>query len=81
MEIDYTAKDTPQQNSMSETYFTTSTARSRTMITVANVPMVERYRLFKEAANHATRLDWLTVITLGEEKKTRIKHYRILIPA
>ena len=36
VEIEYTAKDTPQQNSMSETYITTMAAQLRTMITAAN---------------------------------------------
>ena len=44
-------------------------ARARVMITAANVPMVERYCLFQEAANHSTKLDWLTVVKLGGEKK------------
>ena len=69
VEIEYTAKDTPKQNLMSETYVTTMVARSRAMMTAANVPMIERYRLFQEAANHSTKLDWLTVINIGGEKK------------
>ena len=41
VEIEYMAKDAPQQNSMSETSFTTLVASSRAMMTAANVPMVE----------------------------------------
>ena len=55
------AKDTPQQNFMSKTYFTTMAAQSRAMMAAANVPMIERYRLFQEAASHLTKLDGLTV--------------------
>ena len=51
------------------------------MMTAVNVPMVEQYSLFQEAANHSTKLDWLTVIKIGGEKKTQIKHYRMPIPA
>ena len=80
MEIEYTAKDTPQQNSRSETAFTTMAARARTMMTAANVPIVERYRLFQEAANHSTKLDWLAVVKIGGVKKTRLEHYRMEIP-
>ena len=57
MEIEYTAKDTPQQNSMFETSFTSMAARARAMMTAVNVLMVERYRLFRDAANHLTTLD------------------------
>ena len=70
MEIEYTAKDTPQQNLMSETSFTTMAARLRAIMIAAKVPMVERYRLFQETANHSTKLDWLTVIPMDGEKKT-----------
>ena len=81
VEIEYTAKDTPQQNSRAETSFTTMAARARAMMTGANVPMVERYRLFQEAANHATKLDWLAVVKIGGVKKTRLEHYGMEIPA
>ena len=51
------------------------------MMTVANVPMVEQYCLFQEAANHSTKLDWLTVIKNSGEKKIRIEYYGMPIPA
>ena len=70
MEIVYTAKDTLQQNSMSKTSFTSMAAQAHAMMATANVPMVERYLLCQEAANHSTTLDWLTVIKIGGEKKT-----------
>ena len=48
---------------------------------MANVPMVEQYRLMQETANHSTKLDWLAVIKNGREEKTQIEHYGIPIPA
>ena len=69
MDIEYRAKDTPQQNLMLETSFTTMAARSRAMTTAANVLTIERYRLFREAANHLTKLDWLTVVKLAVRRK------------
>ena len=81
VEIEYTAKDTPQQNSMSETSFSSMAAQARAMMTAANVPMIERYRLFQEAANHLTKLGWLTVIIIGRERKTRIKHCGMPLPS
>ena len=51
------------------------------MIAVANVPMVECYKLFQEAANTATKIDWLTIITIKNVQQTRIKHYGQDIPS
>ena len=69
-DFEYTAKETPQQNSLAETAFTTIAARSRAALNAANVPMKERYRLFAEAANTATKLDWLQGVTIGNVTKT-----------
>ena len=71
VEIEYTAKNTPQQTSRSETSFATVAARAHAMMTAANLPMVERYRLFQEAANHLTKVDWLAVVNIGAVKKTQ----------
>ena len=51
------------------------------MVTAANVPMVVRYCLFEEAANHSTKLDLLTDMKFGREKKIRTEHYGMSIPA
>ena len=80
MEIEYTTKDTPQQNLMSETSFTTMAAQARVMMTAVTMLMVERYRLLQEVANHSTTLDWLTNMNIGGEKKTQIEHYGMPIP-
>ena len=78
--VEYTAKKTPQQNSRAETSFATIAARARAMMSAANVPIVERYKLFQEAANTATKLDWLNVITIKNVTQTRIEHYGQDIP-
>ena len=41
--FEYTAKETPQKNSLAETVLTTIAARSRAALNIANVPMKERY--------------------------------------
>ena len=73
VEIKYTAEDTPQQNSMSKPSFTMMVARLRATMRASNVPMIGRYRLFQEEANHLTKLDRLTVIKKwrGEENLNR----------
>ena len=43
VDFEYTTKEIPQQNSLAETAFTTTTVRSRTALNVANIPMKERY--------------------------------------
>ena len=37
--------------------------------------------LFGEVSNCIAKLDWLTVIKLNNEKKTRIEHYQGKLPA
>ena len=41
--FEYTAKETPEQKSLSETAFTTIAAKLRGAMNAANVPMAERY--------------------------------------
>lgn len=64
LKVEYTAKKTPQQNSQAETYFTTIAARARAMMAAANVPTIKRYKLFREAANTAAKIDLLTIVTV-----------------
>ena len=68
------AKETPQQNSLAETAFTTIAARSRAAMNADNVPMTGRHRLFSEAENTVTKLDWLQSVTIDDVTKTRIEH-------
>ena len=42
--------------------------------------MKERYRLFAEAANTVTQLDWLQSVTIGDVTKTRVEHYGMQVP-
>ena len=50
------------------------------MMAAADVPIVERYKLFQEAANTATKLDWLNIVTIKNVQRTRIEHYGQDIP-
>ena len=55
-EFEFTAHDTPQQNSLTEVEFVTLVNRRRAMIHCANLPMMDRYRLAHEAFQCATHL-------------------------
>jgi hypothetical protein len=79
--IEYTAKGTPQQNHMAELGFTAIAARTRASMNRANFPLEVRFTLFAEVSNCIAKLDWLTVIKLDDEKKTRIEHYQGSLPA
>ena len=41
----------------------------------ANVPLADRYKLFKEAFKTATLLDGLVVITIDGKEATRYEHW------
>ena len=80
--VEYTARGTPQQNHMAELGFTAIAARSRAaMNSRANFLLEVRYTTFCEVSNCIAKLDWLTVIELDGEKKTRIEHYQGSLPA
>ena len=46
----------------------------------ASIPVEIRYLLFQEFSNTITKLDWLTVIEINGQKKTRVEHYCGKIP-
>ena len=74
-EFEFTARDTPQQNSLAEVGFATLANRGRAMMHRANLPMMDRYRLAHEAFQCATHLDGLTVVEINGVRKTRYEHF------
>eukprot|EP00957_Ditylum_brightwellii_P176303 13424614-Ditylum_brightwellii.AAC.1 len=73
--FEYTARDTPQQNSLAEVSFVTIGNHGKAMMIAAIIPYDMRYNLFCEAFTCATHLDWLVVIELDDVKATRIEHW------
>ena len=65
---------------MAEVEFATTGGRVREMMHHANVPMEDRYMIFKEAIMTATRLDGLTVVVRSGKKATRSKNYMGKVP-
>ena len=74
-EFEFTACDTPQQNSPAEVGFATLANCRRAMMHCANLPMMDRYRLAHEAFQCATHLDGLMVVEVDGITKTRYKHF------
>ena len=70
VEFEYTARDTPQQNSHAEVGITTLLLRSKAMMIGANIAFEKRYKLFREAIATATHLDALIPIELDGVIKT-----------
>jgi hypothetical protein len=70
-----TAGNTPQQNhSEVELGFATLTNRGQAMMNQANVPLIIRYKVFKEAFKTVTQLDGLMAVTLQGKVATRYTH-------
>ena len=80
IEFEYTAKGTPQQNSVVEKKFDTLYCRERAMMIAANVSLKMRYILFREAFETAAKLDGLTIIDIDGKKATRYIHWGNEIP-
>ena len=74
-ELEFTARDTPQQNSLAEVGFATLANCGRAMMHRANLPMMDRYRLAHEVFQCATHLDGLTVVEVNGVTKTCYEHF------
>ena len=73
-EVEFTSRDSPQQNHLVEIGFTTIADRGRAMMNGAHVPTAKRRIISKEAFKMATALDNLVVVDHGGEKKSRYEH-------
>ena len=75
IDAEYTAVYTPKQNHLAELSFYIIANRGRAMMYRANVPLMMRYKLFKEAFTTVTQLDQLAVIEINRKSKKRYKHW------
>lgn len=55
--FEITARDTPQQNHLVELGFATLANRGQAMMNQANILLIVRYKVFKEAFKIAAHLD------------------------
>ena len=74
VEVEYTAQDTSQQNSMAEVAFYALANKARAAMHQANLPMEMRFRLFGEIFTTITLLDGLTIIEVDGLKQSWYKH-------
>jgi hypothetical protein len=72
--VEWTARDTPQQNSPVEVAFSTLSGRARAMLNDANIPKELRKVLMPEASKTATYLDGLIPLEIDGVVKTRYDH-------
>ena len=73
--FEFTARNTPQQNSKVEVRIATIVAKGRAMMHRANVPMEARYKIFPKAFETATDLDNLVIKEINGVTQTRIEHF------
>jgi hypothetical protein len=74
IKVEWTARDTPQQNSPAEVGISTLGGRARSMLQDANVPEALRTVLMVAAVKTATLLDSLIPIEIDGTVKTRYEH-------
>jgi hypothetical protein len=80
IKFEFTARDTPQQNSLAEVAFATIANRGRAMMYQANIPYKLRFKVWTEAFKTATLLDGLVPIMLDGKLATRFEHWCGKIP-
>jgi hypothetical protein len=74
IKVEWTARDTPQQNSPAEVGFSTLGGRARSMLQDANVPEALRKVLMVAAVKTATLLDGLIPVEINGIVKTRYEN-------
>jgi hypothetical protein len=80
VKMEYTAANTPQQNTPVEVKLTYLAAKARAAMHAAEKPRDRRLEFSPEVVMTMTRLDWLKLITINKVKKTRIEHYVLPLP-
>ena len=80
IEYEYTGKDTPQRNKLVELGFATDAKRGCAMMNKVNIPKDMWYQLFRKCFKTDTATNNLCIETIGEETKTRYKHFGKEVP-
>jgi hypothetical protein len=81
MKVEYTARDTPQENAPVEVGFATIGGRARAMMAAANVPVEYKHLLFPEAIMAATLLDGLIPVEFNGVMASRFVHIMGINPS
>jgi len=80
IDFEYTARATPQQNSLAEMSFTIILNKAKSMLEDAHVPYLKKYKIIQEAILTATKLDGLVVSTINDKTQTRYEYFGYPIP-
>jgi hypothetical protein len=75
IDFEFTARDTPQQNSLAEVGFDTLANRGRALMADANVPPDILYCVYSKAFETATRLDGLIPVEIDGKTATKYEHW------
>ena len=67
--VEFTARQTPQQNAIVETGFTVLAAQARSMMNTAQIPENVRFKLWGVTVEAATYLSNLVVVTVSNVTK------------
>jgi hypothetical protein len=81
VEMEYTARDTPQQNSSAELGIWHTVLKAKTLMRAANVPKKFRYFLFPDAVKTAAKLDALHLTMYMGIEKSRHEHFYGNLPS
>ena len=75
IEYEFTARATPQQNSLAEVGIATLANRVRAMMHHANVPAEYRIKLFRDCYETAALLDGLMIVEVDGKLASRFEHF------
>jgi hypothetical protein len=81
IDMEYTARDSPQQNSIAELGIFHTVLKAKTMMRAANVPKKFRYILFPDAVKTSANLDALQIVSYSNVEKTRYEHFHGKLPS
>ncbi len=79
--VELTARNTPQQKLKAKMAFTVISAQARSMLIAAQVPDLQRFKLWPEVVTTTTFLNNLVPVIMNEERKTRWEHAGHKLPA
>jgi hypothetical protein len=75
IQYEFTARDTPQQNHYAELGFTVLANKGRAVMHQANIPLLLRCKLWREAFKTVTLLDGLIAVEIEAVTATRYVHW------
>jgi hypothetical protein len=81
LEYEFTGRSTPQRNNLAELGFHSMGSRGRAVMSApANIPVAERYLVFREAFTYVTHTDGLMIATINGKAQTRSEHFGVPLP-